>query len=213
MHLLAVFFTAWVVGFSGAMMPGPLLTVTISESARRGARVGPLLMLGHSMLELVLVIALTAGLKRYLHNDMFITTVSILGGIFLAWMGYGMLKEVIRGSVSLDLSAGPSGITLGPVLAGILVSLSNPYWTIWWATFGLSYITKAWALGLTGVAFLYTGHILADFTWYGAVSFAVAKGRGLMSDRLYRGIIAVCGAFLVFLAVSFIKNGMIYFLR
>jgi len=208
LNLIGVFFTAWVVGFSGAMMPGPLLTVTISESARRGAKAGPLLMVGHAILELSLVIALVLGLKRFLVNQVFITTVSFLGGLFLLWMGCSMLKDVWQGKVSLDFSAKGRQSMIGPVAAGILVSLSNPYWTIWWATFGLSFITKAWVYGPAGLALFYTGHILADFTWYGAVSLAVAKGRKVMSDRLYRGIIAVCGAFLIGLAATFLWNGI-----
>lgn len=213
MNLASIFFTAWLVGFSGAMMPGPLLTVTISESVRRGAKSGPLLMVGHSLLELSLVIALVLGLKRFLVNQMFETVVSILGGLFLLWMGYSMLKDVKQGSVSLDISVKKQSRVIGPVIAGILVSLSNPFWAIWWATIGLSYITKAWAYGLTGLAVFYTGHILADFTWYGAVSLAIAKGRRIMSERLYRGIIAVCGIFLIGLAVLFIKNGITLVLK
>ncbi len=207
MNLVIIFLTAWIVGFSGAMMPGPLLTVTITESARRGAKAGPLLMAGHSVLELSLVIALVLGLKGFLSNDRFIATVSLLGGVFLLWMGYGMIRDAWKGRVTLDLSVKERRVVIGPLAAGILVSLSNPYWTVWWATFGLSYITKAWVYGPAGLALFYTGHILADFTWYGAVSFAVAKGRGLMSDRLYRGLIGVCGIFLVGLAVKFIMNG------
>ena len=209
MNRLAIFFTAWVVGFSGAMMPGPLLTVAITESVKRGAVAGPLLMIGHSVLELMLILALVMGLKKYLDNPIFETIVSLLGGAFLLWMGYGMLRDAITGAITLDLlSTRQQKSLLGPVMAGILVSLSNPYWTIWWSTIGLSYITNAWKYGLAGLAFFYIGHILADFTWYGAVSFAVAKGKTLMTDGLYRGIIAVCGGFLTVLAVKFIWNGL-----
>lgn len=208
MHLLTILFTSFLVGFSGAMMPGPLLTVNISESARKGAKIGPLLMIGHSLLELVLIIGLVVGLNRYLHNDIFLTTVSIAGGLFLLWMGFGMVRDSLKGKVFLDFSVKEERPFLGPVLMGALVSLSNPYWTIWWATFGLSYITKAWVYGFAGVASFYIGHILADFSWYGAVSLAVAKGRGLLSNRLYRGIITVCGLFLIGLAVTFIYSGI-----
>ncbi len=209
MNLLTIFLTSWGVGFSGAIMPGPLLTVTISESAKRGARAGPLLMLGHAILEFSLVAALVLGLKKFFQNPVFEITVSIIGGFFLFWMGYGMVRDALRGNISLDLSVKQKRPVIGPVLAGILVSLSNPYWTIWWATIGLGYITEAWVSGLTGLAFFYTGHILADFTWYGAVSLAMARGRSLMSDRVYRGLIAVCGAFLIGLAVIFVKNGLV----
>jgi len=207
LHLLTITFTAFIVGFSGAMMPGPLLTVTISESARKGAKTGPLLMIGHSVLELVLIIALVVGLKQYLDNDTFLTVMSITGGFFLLWMGYGMVRDALKGKVSLNFSGHGEKTFLGPAIMGALVSLANPYWTIWWATFGLSYITKAWVYGFAGVAAFYVGHILADFTWYGAVSLAVARGRSLMSNGLYRGIITVCGLFLIGLAATFIYTG------
>jgi len=97
--LMKLFITSWIVGFSGAMMPGPLLTVMVSETARRGARAGPLLMVGHALLELILVLALVLGLKGFLDNRYFIITVSIVGGGFLIWMGYGMLRDVLKGNM------------------------------------------------------------------------------------------------------------------
>jgi len=48
MELSVIFMTSLVMGFSGAIMPGPLLTVTINESLRRGARVGPQIVTGHA---------------------------------------------------------------------------------------------------------------------------------------------------------------------
>jgi len=208
LSLLGIFLTSWIVGFSGAMMPGPLLTVTINESARRGVRAGWLLMAGHSILEFFLIVALILGLNKYLDNENFIITASLLGGLFLLWMGFGMLRDAWKGDLSLDLSDGNRKALFGPVLAGIFVSLSNPYWTIWWATIGLNYITNAWVYGITGLVFFFTGHILADFTWYGAIALAVVKGRRLINDRMYRSLIAVCGVFLAGLAVKFMSDGL-----
>jgi hypothetical protein len=42
LQLGAIFLTSLLVGFSGALMPGPVFAVTVSESPRRGARTGPL---------------------------------------------------------------------------------------------------------------------------------------------------------------------------
>mgnify|MGYP000862952647 CR=1 FL=1 len=80
MDLIALFITAFLVGLSGAMMPGPLLTVTIAESARRGFKAGPLIVLGHAILELALIIALLAGLSFYLKKPLVTTVISIVGG-------------------------------------------------------------------------------------------------------------------------------------
>jgi threonine/homoserine/homoserine lactone efflux protein len=85
LELLAIFTTAFVVGFSGAMMPGPLLTVTIGESARRGFSAGPLLVLGHAVLELVLILALVGGLSIYLTRTAVTHTIAIFGGAFLIY--------------------------------------------------------------------------------------------------------------------------------
>jgi hypothetical protein len=56
--LLTIFASSFVIALSGALMPGPLLTATISECSQRGFIAGPLLITGHAILELVLVIAL-----------------------------------------------------------------------------------------------------------------------------------------------------------
>ncbi len=118
-------------------MPGPVLTVTISESARRGAIVGPLIILGHGMLELLLVLALLAGLAPLLTRNEVFAFISLSGGGILLWMSYTMFRNVP--GMKLNFRATdekPRNL----VLAGILLSIANPYWTIWWATIGIGYI-------------------------------------------------------------------------
>lgn len=65
MVLWGIFFSSFLIGFSGAMMPGPMLGVTISGSLKRGWIAGPLVVLGHGILELMLVIAMISGLKDF----------------------------------------------------------------------------------------------------------------------------------------------------
>jgi len=62
LEMAAIFSASFTLALSGALMPGPLFTITISESARRGFRAGPLLMVGHALLEVVLVAAVVQGL-------------------------------------------------------------------------------------------------------------------------------------------------------
>lgn len=208
MELINVFLTAFWLAFSGAMMPGPMFTVTINETMKRGKIAGPLIVLGHAILELALVVGLIFGLNLIIRNQSVSAGIGIMGGGFLLWMGWDMIKSVNSGSVSLNLEAREDGSTLGPVLAGIVTSLSNPYWTLWWATVGLTFLTMAKKAGLIGVGVFFAGHILADLVWYSAVSYAVARGKKFMSDKVYRGIITVCGGFLVFLAGMFFIEGM-----
>jgi threonine/homoserine/homoserine lactone efflux protein len=185
--------TSFVVALSGALMPGPLLTLTVGEAARRGFWAGPLIMVGHALLELGLVILLLAGVGFWLHRPLVLGTVGLLGAGLLAWMGLGLLKASRYSRLEFDPQA-HSG--LHPVLAGIFMSLANPYWLIWWLTIGLGYVLFSAKFGLLGVALFFIGHILADFAWYTLVSAAVAQGRRFLSDNLYRGFLAGCGVFL-----------------
>lgn len=202
-----IFFFAWGMGFSGAVMPGPLLTVNIKESVKRGFWAGPQMVLGHALLEGALVLGLVFGLGNIITLDISKGVISLIGGVFLFWMAYGMLFK--EGKEGLNLEAGeataPSGMP--PVLAGIVVSLSNPYWSIWWATLGLGFLVQARVLGAAGVLLFFLGHILADLVWYSAISLAVATGKNRLSPRLFRGLIILCGLFLIYLSLDFLRFG------
>ena len=56
--LPVIFITSLFVGFSGALSPGPLLVLDIREAMRLGFRAGPLISLGHALLELLVVVGL-----------------------------------------------------------------------------------------------------------------------------------------------------------
>ena len=100
----------------------------------------------------------------------------------------------------------PGGLLLG----GVAVSLSNPFWSLWWVTVGLSFLnwSRELGLGLLGIAAFYLGHILADYAWYGVVSLALVSGRRILTDTFYKGLILVCGLFLWGLAGFFIAQGL-----
>jgi threonine/homoserine/homoserine lactone efflux protein len=207
--VLVIFFSSMVLAYSGALMPGPMLAVVVAETPRRGAIAGPLVVLGHSILELVLLAALVIGLGPLLAREGVQATLSFVGGAMLVVTGAAMLRAVARDTVKLEWDAEGGGAgNARTVLGGVLSSLANPYWTIWWATIGLGLLTKAYALGAAALAAFYVGHILGDLTWYSAVSGAVAAGRRWISARAYRAMIAVAAVFLLVLAAWFVISGL-----
>jgi threonine/homoserine/homoserine lactone efflux protein len=212
-RLAGIFTTSLFVGFSGALMPGPLLTVVISGSARNGFWEGPTLVLGHAVAEVLIVVALAAGLSRLLKRSLVAGLVGLLGGAFLLWMGSDIVRSAWWGTVSLEqATGGEAGLQLGPILTGIVVSVSNPYWVLWWGTVGASYVALALAQGPLGLGSFYFGHILSDLSWYTLVALLIARGRALLSQPVYRLILLVCGFFLIALSIYFVHSG-IKFLR
>lgn len=203
--LFTIFCTSFILALSGALMPGPLLTVTVSESSRRGAHVGPMMIFGHSLLELALVIALLSGLAPFLVRDDVFIFISLGGGAVLLWMGTTMLRSLPQ--LSLVTTAGGEK-SRNLLLTGIVLSAANPYWLIWWASIGLGYIMYSMKFGLLGVAAFFFGHILADLAWYCLISFGIAKGRRFFSDKLYRRMIGACAVFLLLFSCWFLYGGI-----
>ncbi len=207
----AIFVSSFIIGLSGALMPGPLLAVTVRDTTRRGFAAAPLLVLGHGILELALLTLLLLGLAEWLKGEVATTVIALAGCAALLWMGTGMVREIR--SLRFDISFGaamPDGARPGgttgfwrPVADGVLASVSNPYWSLWWATIGLGYLVISSGQGFLGVASFFAGHILADAAWFLFVGLAVSMGRGRFSDRVYRGVVGVCAGFLFFFALSF----------
>lgn len=202
---LTIFSTSFVIAFSGAMMPGPFMTMTIGESARKGPWVGPKMIVGHAFLEIVLLFAIFFGLAPLFQKDLFFVLIALIGGGIMIWMAQSMFRSLPKLEIRAKTSEN-SGMNI--YLAGILMSLANPYWIIWWATIGLGYVLHSQKLGFLGIAVFFIGHILGDLVWYSGISFAVGKGRRFFSNKTYRILVGTCAAFLAFFAVWLIYDGI-----
>ena len=211
MELPLLFSTAFVVGLSGALMPGPVTAVTAEHSLKKGIIAAPMVTLGHGVMEALVIVLLVFGLGRFMAQPAVTGVIGLLGGLVLAWMGWGMIKSARGGSLSIENTGnGPKG-TVGPVSAGILSTLANPYWFLWWATVGASYVTLSQRYGLPGVMVFFGGHILADFLWLLVIAGILVTGKKFISNRIYTDIVFVLGLFLVVLAAYFFWVGVSWF--
>jgi threonine/homoserine/homoserine lactone efflux protein len=201
----AIFGSAFLIGLSGAVMPGPLLTACVGYTLERGFWAGgPLLVLGHALLEGALVLLVLAGLGPLLARRKVGAAIGIVGGAVLLWMGWSMLAWASRGSAGLAEGASGGAPPLHPILAGVLISLANPYWSLWWATIGLKYIAVSRQAGRSGLAAFFCGHQLSDLGCYGFVAGALTWGREAMSAGVYRWLIGVCGGALLGFGLYFV---------
>ena len=215
--LVGIFITSFFLALSGALMPGPLLTVTINESVTRGAWTGPLLIVGHAILELTFIIIILWGLGTVIQNDIVLSIIAFVGSAIMLGMGYSMIRNIRTLTLADTPSQSPNGaigkILKHPVSAGVIVSLANPYWSVWWLTIGLTYIFIAVKLGIIGIIVFFVGHVTADFLWYSVVSVSISLGKRFFTDGVYRGIAAFCGLFLLGFSVYFFKSGFDYLLK
>ena len=206
MELLFIFVNSYIVGFSGAMMPGPLLVVGLSETPRHGWKTGPIISTGHAIAEIFVVIILSMGLIAVSENSVVTAWIGLIGGVSLIIMGIMMGYDIITARVTYEPSSSKQSNQL-LALKGITATLSNPYWFVWWATTGLAFLVKSLKFGVAGPVVFYFGHILSDYTWYTFVSVSLWSGKKLMVGNTLRNLILLCAIFLIYLGVTFIIDG------
>jgi threonine/homoserine/homoserine lactone efflux protein len=206
----AVFLFSFGMAIGAVLTPGPVTTAIISQTPRLGWITGPLVSIGHALLELLMVALITLGLSGVLGAPAVQTAIALLGGLLLLWMGGDMLLGALKGKLRL-----PEGgkvdekLNYGKMMGiGVVTSLTNPFWYAWWMTAAAVYLLQAKAVGLMPVLGFYFGHISADFLWNTILSTAVGGGKKLITKKVYVGLISVCSLFLIYLAVKFLMAGI-----
>lgn len=197
--------TSFGVGLSGALVPGPMFTVTISDSVKKGFIAGPMVVLGHIMAEIIMIVVILAGLGQIIGSQTAAFIIGTFGGLVLIFMGY---KTSRSNTVLSSIKTEENGIQkYGSFLKGVITSISNPYFFIWWATIGLAFMFKGLALaGILGLLGFSIGHWLSDLSWFSIISFASSRGSKFMSDKTYKTVMVICGMFLIILGTYFIVS-------
>src|SRR3989339_1811617 len=105
MDLISIFLVSFTIALSGAMMPGPLLTVVIAESLKHGRKTGPLVSLGHAILEVLTIGLLLLSFNRFIHDPMDLKVIAALGALILFVTGVQMLLSLRKLEVEVKEAA------------------------------------------------------------------------------------------------------------
>lgn len=202
MSLLFFLFQVFVISFSGVMAPGPVTATAIAMGAR-SRYAGTLIALGHAIIEFPVMILIMLGMDKLLKSTTTQAVIGLAGGVFLLIMAIQMLanlKTTDNPQVKYTKSK--------PVLAGIILSASNPYFLLWWATVGLTLATSAKQLGIWAFALFVIVHWLCDYAWLQALSWASFKGSSLLGPRSQRIILLICSVALLGFGLFFIYKAL-----
>ncbi|MCM8820857.1 MAG: LysE family translocator [Candidatus Omnitrophica bacterium] len=201
MEYISIFLVSFIIAFTGALTPGPLLTLVVAKSLEYGRKAGPVIIGGHAALEIVIVCILVLGLGKIINSPAVVKTISTGGALILIFFGISIINSIPE--VSFNISAERYGASATLFFQGITMSIANPYWTVWWLTVGLGLLITARDMGIKGLSFFFTGHILADLIWYSFVSYSIGKSKRIISQNIYRKILVVCGLILILFGLYF----------
>mgnify|MGYP006295390143 CR=1 FL=1 len=207
LRLLKIFSLAFTLALTGAVTPGPVLALVIGQVLAQGLAAAVFILLGHAVLELFLLTGLAFGFTRFLRNSRVQAWMGLVGGVVLIWMG----QDIFRSAAGAVLPAGEAAALgwLKLILAGIGVSLSNPYFTGWWATIGTGQIASLRLRRKGEYAAFFAGHELGDFAWYMFVAVILTVGRQWLTGDVYTVILKVCGALILVLGAVFIGAALV----
>ncbi len=221
-----IFSFSFLVALTGAMAPGPLLTYTIIKSVeggKRGYLTGLWVITGHAILEMGIVLFLLLGFSFVLQNIAVVRAIGLAGGAILVYFGVSVIRDARLGKIPTDFlisreskneteATGPEMVDKtdkkaramdNPVLGGAMVSMSNPYWWVWWATIGFAFMVQfevSFEQWPNLLAF-FVGHEAGDLAWYLLVSILSYFGLRRLNRKAYYGILVVCSVFMILFGI------------
>ncbi|MGI0056313.1 MAG: LysE family transporter [Nitrosarchaeum sp.] len=193
--------TVILISVSGVMAPGPLFAANIAYGLQGGGKAGIKMALGHTIVELPLVILLGVGVFSFEIFPEFRTLISIFGAIIL------FVFAGIQIKTTLQMKKTTFNLKHSPVLTGITLSALNPFFIVWWLSVGFKLISDAmliWAFAGIFVVFLL--HIWMDFVWLYSIAGLASKGSKIISNRNYKILMIGLSAMLIYFGMSFISN-------
>lgn len=175
--MIEVLIASFLVGLTGAVSPGPMSASILGMSHKKPLLSTAGLVAGHGIVEAAIIVGIILGLSSLPYQ----TEIALLGCVTIVILG---VMQFMAEPAKQEARAESAG---APFVTGIVLTLSNPYWWIWWLTFGAGFL----ALQPAYAAF-FVGHISADLVWFGILAFAASRGAKILGER-YRWVVKGSG--------------------
>jgi threonine/homoserine/homoserine lactone efflux protein len=191
-----------IISLTGVMAPGAVTAATLAHGSRH-RWAGVWIAVGHGIVEIPLIFLLILGLGTVLKTDTAKITIGVIGGTFLVYLGIMTLREPV--------SAGPDtkkSRTGGPMLTGLVLSATNPYFLFWWATVGLNLALQARDLGAWALVIFAAVHWSCDLVWLTILSMTAFHGTNILSLKVQKWILAFCGAAMAAFGLKFLYDAI-----
>jgi threonine/homoserine/homoserine lactone efflux protein len=194
-----------IISASGALSPGPLTVATVAVSLKRNWKVGVLTALGHMTVEIpyiIILILIYEQIKIFLQN--FIVKVFFLTFIliFILMFAFFIIRESLS-KVKIEMKIEK---IYHPFLIGVIFSILNPYFLLWWVTVGFVLIKIIIESGnlLLFFTIMYIAHVWLDYAWLTGLASVASLSTNFLGSKGHRIIMFCLGVFLIYLAIGII---------
>ncbi len=194
-HLLA----GILIGLSLAIPPGPVNAVIAAESVKRSYVNGIKVGLGALTADATYLVVALIGVAVLFNNDKVKMVVSLVGGVILAYMAIGILKDFRK-----PISENEKKDIKNYYLTGVAIGFTNPAAILWWITAGAALIAST---NIAGIAGFFLGVILWVVSFSVTLHYAKSK-----AQWVYPAVMLVCGVVLLVFGAVLVYDGIRFIL-
>ena len=193
------------ISVSGVLSPGPLFFANLIYGSKEGFYSGVKIASGHTIVELLLVILLAAGIfgfSSFKLTSEGIRIIGLVGGTAIIIFSISQITDIIKRRRNIDVANNKNKGCYSyfskisnkcrrlerPFIIGLTFSALNPFFIIWWLTVGLKLISDSvYLFGIVeGILILFSFHIWMDYAWLSVTAYLMSKGRLILKERLYQ---------------------------
>ena len=194
--------TGFLLGLTG-LIPGPLLTLVISESIKHGTKAGIKVAASPLITDLPIILVTILIMSRLANTDYILGTIAFGGSIFLIYLAFESFS--FRGAIA------DTNIPDNLLKKGIIANLLNPSPYVFWFTIGAPTIIKAFSESFINAALFLVVFYSVLVGSKIVIAVIAGKAKYFLSSRYYLYLIRALGIILFLFALYFIKNGVQYF--
>ena len=191
-----------VISLSGVMAPGTITAATLAQGCKN-RWAGVWVAIGHGIIEIPLIFLLILGLDLFLKTNAAKITIGLIGGIFLIYLGVMTIRELFHPDFDSKKTR-----TSEPVMTGMVLSATNPYFLFWWVTVGLNLALQAKNFGIYAIIIFAIVHWTCDLIWLTILSLAAFHGTNILSPKIQKCILGFCSAAMAFFGLYFLYDAI-----
>jgi threonine/homoserine/homoserine lactone efflux protein len=193
-------------GMTAGISPGPVLTLVITQTLKHDKKEGIKVAVSPLITDLPIILITVLIFSKLSRFNNVLGAISIIGGIFVAFLGY----ESVR---TKGLNISTQDPKSGSLKKGILANFLNPHPYLFWATIGTPYVFKASDINvLTVILFFLSFYILLIGSKV-IIVMIVSRSKAFIGPKPYIVIMRILGIALFVFSLLFFYDGIQYLLR
>jgi len=188
-------------GLAAGFAPGPLLVLVISETLRHNIKAGIKVSIAPLITDLPIILISLVILNRLANFKPVLGCISILGALFILYLGYESLKTK---GVELKLAS----VGSQSFRKGIITNALNPHPYIFYMTVGAPLILKGIDQGFLSVISFIGSFIFFLVGSKIMLATVVERSRAFLKGPVYIWVMRILGVLLLFFSMNLLHDGL-----